>query len=37
MRVSFEKMKNEFKRVLIKKGFSEERAEVSALLFTQTS
>ncbi|WP_298837047.1 3-dehydro-L-gulonate 2-dehydrogenase [Clostridium sp.] len=37
MRVAFEKMKNEFKRVLIKKGFSEERAEASALLFTQTS
>ncbi|MBU3101075.1 MULTISPECIES: 3-dehydro-L-gulonate 2-dehydrogenase [Clostridium] len=37
MRVSFEKMKNEFKRVLIKKGFGEERAEASALLFTQTS
>lgn len=37
MRVSFDKMKNEFKRILIKRGFSEERAEVSALLFTQTS
>lgn len=37
MRVSFEEMKSEFKRVLIKKGFSEERAEVSAQLFTETS
>ncbi|MBU3177950.1 3-dehydro-L-gulonate 2-dehydrogenase [Clostridium estertheticum] len=37
MRVSFDKMKNEFKRVLIKKGLSEERAEASALLFTNTS
>jgi len=37
MRVSFEKMKNEFKRILIKKGFSEERADASAELFTQTS
>lgn len=37
MRVFFEDMKNEFKRVLIKKGFSEERAEASAKLFTETS
>ncbi|MGH4050151.1 MAG: 3-dehydro-L-gulonate 2-dehydrogenase [Clostridium sp.] len=37
MRVSFEKMKNEFKRVLIKKGLSDERADASAELFTQTS
>ncbi|WP_026884193.1 3-dehydro-L-gulonate 2-dehydrogenase [Clostridium akagii] len=37
MRVFFEDMRNEFKRVLIKKGFSEERAEASAKLFTETS
>jgi len=37
MRVSFEKMKNEFKRILVKKGFSDERADASAELFTQTS
>ncbi|WP_010234405.1 3-dehydro-L-gulonate 2-dehydrogenase [Clostridium arbusti] len=37
MRVSFEEMKSEFKRILIKKGFSEERAETSAQLFTETS
>lgn len=36
-RVPFEVMKSEIKRVLVKKGFSEKRAEQSALLFTQAS
>ncbi|MEG2018445.1 MAG: 3-dehydro-L-gulonate 2-dehydrogenase [Clostridium sp.] len=37
MRISFEEMKSEFKRVLIKKGFNEEMADAAAQLFTETS
>lgn len=37
LRVSFEEMKQEFKRVLLKKGFDEEKAEMGAQLFTETS
>src|SRR5437879_1923796 len=37
IRVSFEKMKEEITRVLLKKGFSLERAEECALLFTEAS
>jgi len=36
-RVSFEKMKSEITRVLIKKGFEEEKAEESAELFSKAS
>ncbi|WP_160724548.1 3-dehydro-L-gulonate 2-dehydrogenase [Bacillus sp. USDA818B3_A] len=36
-RVSFEKMKEEITRVLVKKGFSLHRAQESALLFTEAS
>lgn len=37
IRIEFEDMKAEFKRVLLKKGFSEETAESAAQLFTETS
>lgn len=37
MRISFAEMQAEFKRVLVKKGLSEEMAEESALLMTETS
>lgn len=37
MRVKFDDMLNEFKRILIKKGFSEEDAEISAKLFAENS
>lgn len=37
MRISFEEMKSEFKRVLVKKGFNEKMADESAQLFTETS
>lgn len=37
MRVSFEKMYEEFLRVLLKIGFTRERAELCAKLFTETS
>lgn len=37
LRVKFEDMKAEFKRVLLKKGFSEEKAESASQLFTETS
>lgn len=37
MRVQYNDMLNEFKRILIKKGFSEERAEESAKMFADTS
>ncbi|KPV57588.1 2,3-diketo-L-gulonate reductase [Paenibacillus sp. A3] len=36
-RIPFIEMKNEFKRVLLKYDFSEERAELCARLFTETS
>lgn len=37
MRIKFEEMKNEFKRVLMKKGFNEKMADDAAILFTETS
>jgi len=37
LRISFEEMKSEFKRVLVKKGFNEKMADESAQLFTETS
>jgi len=37
MRIKYEDMKNEFKRVLCTRGFSEEQAEISAELFTENS
>ena len=37
MRVPYETMLNEFKRVLIKKGFKEDRAEAAATIFAQNS
>lgn len=37
MRIRFEDMLNEFKRVLIKKGFNEENAYLSAKLFAENS
>lgn len=37
MRIPFAEMKAEFKRVLLKKGFSEERADEAAQLITETS
>jgi 3-dehydro-L-gulonate 2-dehydrogenase len=37
MKVSFQDMKAEFKRILIKKGFNEKTADESAQLFTETS
>jgi 3-dehydro-L-gulonate 2-dehydrogenase len=37
MRIQFKDLKNEFKRVLVNKGFNEERAEKAAILFTKTS
>jgi 3-dehydro-L-gulonate 2-dehydrogenase len=37
MRIKYEDMKEEFKRVLIKKGFSEKRAEEAAISFTNNS
>ncbi|TCK98703.1 3-dehydro-L-gulonate 2-dehydrogenase [Natranaerovirga hydrolytica] len=37
MRVSFETMYKEFLRVLLKKGFAQERAELCAKLFAETS
>lgn len=37
MRISYDEMKKEFARVLVKKGFSEERAEESAKMFADTS
>ena len=37
MRVQYDDMINEFKRILIKKGFSEEDAHVASKLFTENS
>jgi 3-dehydro-L-gulonate 2-dehydrogenase len=37
MRIPFAEMKAEFKRVLLQKGFSEERADEAAQLITETS
>lgn len=37
MRVPYETMVNEFKRVLVKKGFKEDRAEAAATIFAQNS
>ena len=37
MRIFYEDMKREFERVLLKKGFSQERAETSAKIFADTS
>lgn len=37
MRVHFDEMKNELKRVLMKKGFNEEYADQAAVLFTENS
>ena len=35
MRVSYDTMLQEFKRVLMKKGFQEDRAEAAAAIFAQ--
>ena len=35
--IFYEDMKREFERVLLKKGFSQERAETSAKMFADTS
>lgn len=37
MRIKFDDMKNEFKRVFLKKGFTEQAAEEAALSFTRNS
>lgn len=37
MRVSFEEMQNQFNRVLLKKGFTPERASLCARLFAESS
>ncbi|MDR3591699.1 MAG: 3-dehydro-L-gulonate 2-dehydrogenase [Negativicutes bacterium] len=37
MRIKYEDMKKEFKRVLLAKGFNEEQADLSAELFTENS
>lgn len=37
MRIYYEEMKKELKRILLKKGFSQERAEASAKMFADTS
>jgi 3-dehydro-L-gulonate 2-dehydrogenase len=37
VRIKYEDMKEEFKRILLSKGFSEEQADLSAELFTQNS
>ncbi|MFQ7539332.1 MAG: Ldh family oxidoreductase, partial [Clostridium sp.] len=37
MRVSYDTMLKEFKRVLIKKGFQEKRSEEAAEIFAQNS
>lgn len=37
MRVSYEEMKTQFKRVLMKKGFTEQGADDAATLFAQNS
>lgn len=37
MRIKYEDMKNEFKRILLSKGFNEELADLSAELFTENS
>ena len=37
MRISFEEMKSEFKRVLVKKGLSDVMADEAAQMFTETS
>lgn len=37
MRIRYEDMKNEFKRILLSKGFNEEQADLSAELFTENS
>jgi len=37
MRISFNEMKSEFKRILIKKGFNDKMADEAAQLFTETS
>lgn len=37
MRIKYEDMKEEFKRILLSKDFSEEQADLSAELFTQNS
>ena len=36
-RVPYETMVNDFKRVLVKKGFTEDRAEAAAVIFAQNS
>lgn len=37
MRISYEEMKKEFVRILLKKGFEKERAETAAEIFADTS
>ena len=37
MRVSYDTMLQKFKRVLMKKGFQEDRAEAAAAIFAQNS
>jgi 3-dehydro-L-gulonate 2-dehydrogenase len=37
MRINFQEMKNEFKRVLLEKGFNEKMADEAAQLFAETS
>ena len=37
MRIKFDDMLNEFKRILVKKGLNEEDAYISAKLFAENS
>lgn len=37
LRIKFKDMKSEFNRILLKKGFSKEKAEIASQLFTETS
>ena len=37
MRIKYDDMKNEFKRVLLKKGFTEQKADEAAASFTNNS
>lgn len=37
MRISYQNMKNEFQRILMEKGFEEQRAEEAAKMFADTS
>ena len=37
MKISFEELKSEFKRVLLKVGFEEDRAEMCARIFADNS